>query len=87
MSATYFWYQDKVVVLDCHLYAEAFQQASMHKFRYCPCLDAFEDLQSMRYGYWGVDDAASSWPAEWVSTSFDYFPAEFKASLLLLGVS
>lgn len=87
MSAVYFWHQDKLVTVRQKLVVDDFDQTSMHKYRYCPCVDAFEDLYSMRYGYWGVDDSASSWPAEWVSTSFDHFPAEFKASLLLLGVS
>lgn len=87
MKATYVWHKDQLVTFKRQLMAEDFTQASMHKYRYCPCVDVYEELPSMRYGHWAVDDTVRVWPATWESSSFEGFPAEFKAHLLLLGVS
>jgi len=91
MSATYFWYQDKLVVLERRLVATDFQQAALHKYRYCPCVDGFEggnSLQSsLRYGHWAVNDKVRDWPALWQPGFVCDFPVEFRAHLLLLGVS
>lgn len=88
MSATYFWYQDQVVVLGRKVIAEDFQQAAMHKYRYCLCVDTFEPVHShARYGFWEQNDSNRFWPTIWKWQPLKDFPAEFRAHLLLLGVS
>ena len=90
MKPTYFWYQDTLVTIErsSQILAETFQQASMHKYRYCPCVDTFEDVGTKaRYGIWEQNDNQKAWPTVWTSRPLRTFPAEFRAHLLLLGVS
>lgn len=84
MSATYFWYQDKLVILHRQLFAEDFQQSSMLKFLYCPCVDTFVDPPTERYGIFA---STERFEKMWNHRPLDSFPAEFRAHLLLLGVS
>lgn len=87
MSATYFWYREKLVVIERRLTAQDFEQVSMHKYRYCPCVDGFAFGTALRYGIWVQNDQTRDWQASWESRPLDTFPAEFRAHLLLLGVS
>jgi hypothetical protein len=87
MSATYFWYQDRLVDIRPQVRTESFEQAAMHKYRYCPCVDDFETEPNMRYGIWAQDDKLRNWSAVWETRHLQEFPAEFRAHLLLLGVS
>ena len=87
MSATYFWHQDKLVVLNRALVVADFNQAALLKFRYCPCVDTFESEPEQRYGIWTCYDRDRDWKATWEHRPLAGFPAEFRANLLLLGVS
>jgi hypothetical protein len=90
MKATYFWYQDTLVTLerDRQILVEDFRDVAMHKYRYCPCVDTFEPVGVVpRYGAWEQNDKIPTWPTHWVSRPMWTFPAEFRAHLLLLGVS
>lgn len=84
MSATYFWYQDKLVILHRQLLTGDFQQSSMLKFLYCPCVDTFTDTTFERYG---IFVSTEDFRKMWEHRPLDSFPAEFRAHLLLLGVS
>jgi hypothetical protein len=87
MSATYFWHQDQLVVLNRALVVADFNQAAMLKYRYCPCVDTFEEEPEKRYGFWASYDRDRDWKATWQHRSLASFPEEFKTHLLLLGVS
>jgi hypothetical protein len=86
MSATYFWYRDKLVVIDRQILFDEFGEEVMRKYKYCPCVDAYESRPSMRYGFYAVDDTLHDWQAVWESRTLEGFPDEFRAHLLLLGV-
>lgn len=88
MSATYFWYQDQIVVFERRITSEHFQHDFMLKYRYCYCVDGFEpDGHGMRYGVWVVDDETRNWDAIWQSRSPGTFPPEFRLALLIMGVT
>jgi hypothetical protein len=89
MKPTYFWYQDTLVTIerDTQLLAEDFNNVAFFKYRYCFCVDTFEDsFAKARYGIWIQVDTQKTWPTAWESRPLSSFPAEFRAQLLLLGV-
>ncbi len=87
MSAVYFWYNDQVVSIDRLVQNEDFNQSSMFKYLYCYCVDTFNDDPKGRYGMW--ENEGGGWLAtvRWNHEALEAFPAEFRAHLLLLGVS
>jgi hypothetical protein len=88
MSATYFWSNDQVVVLDRRIFKEDFNQSSMFKFLYCPCVDGFaDDILISRYGAWENEGGGWVARATWRPMKPDDLPPEFRTHLLLLGVS
>jgi hypothetical protein len=84
MSAVYFWHKDQLVTFDWEIKHPDMALANMHKYRYCPCVDTFQSRKAERYGHWAV---SNDWITQWVYRPFEGFPPEFKAHLLLLGVS
>ena len=87
MSHTYFWYQNKLVTFDRRLTVIDFDQFPMQKYRYCPCVDTSASRKAERYGHWAVNDSQHSWPTQWIYRPLESFPPEFRAHLLLLGVT
>jgi hypothetical protein len=85
--SVYFWRNDRVETINRRLTVLNFDQSSMFKYLYCPCVDTYAWDLSERYGMF-VNEA-SGWiaKARWESQSIESFPPEFRAHLLLLGVS
>lgn len=77
MSATYFWDGKKV-----RSFGEQFFMATAEKHHQLGrfCVDGFRTDPEMRYGKFGQNTS-------WEHVPIEQFPKEFRAHLLLLGVS
>lgn len=80
---TYFWRNDNVDVLDRFVLTNEFNQSSMLKYIWCPCVKSTEDGQI----YAGVFEQDARFKVSWCPCSVEDFRPEFRAYLLLLGVS
>jgi hypothetical protein len=86
MSAVYFWRDGRVKVINRHLTVLDFEQSSMFKYLYCPCVDTHAiDLED-RYGAFVHADAGWMTKVRWDCLPLDSFPPEFRTHLLLLGL-
>ena len=85
--STYFWKNGQVELVDRNLTILDFEQSSMFKYLYCPCVDTHAWDTDERYGMFV--NAGGGWIAKtvWENHPIESFPPEFRASLLLLGVS
>jgi hypothetical protein len=85
--SVYFWRNDQVKVVHRFLTVHDFEQSFMFKYLYCPCVDTHAiDLED-RYG--AFIHEGDGWLARvrWDYQPIASFPAEFRAHLLLLGIS
>ena len=87
MSAVYFWRNDQVEVVHRFLTVYDFEQSSMLKYLYCPCVDTHATDSRGRYGVFVHADAGWLAKVRWDCLPMDSFPPEFRAHLLLLGVT
>lgn len=85
--SVYFWRNDQVEVVNRHLTVLDFDQSSMFKYLYCPCVDTNAWDTNERYG--AFIHSGGGWLAlvRWENQPIESFPPEFRAHLLLLGVS
>jgi len=79
MSATYFWSKKrrKLVVIESRLTTTDAKELGVLQL---PCVDTNHDTPDMRYGKFNGCNGWDSMPVE-------HLPPEFRATLLLLGVS
>lgn len=79
----YFWRNNKLDILDRYVVTGDFKQSSMLKYLYCPCVMLKE------YGrtYVGWFDQGENYHVGWRPYDINKFEPEFRAHLLLLGVS
>jgi hypothetical protein len=85
--SVYFWKNDQVVIVHRFLTVHDFEESFMLKYLYCPCVDTHAiDLEG-RYG--AFIHAGPGWLDKilWDYLPMDAFPPEFRAHLLLLGVT
>lgn len=78
-----FWRNGKVEILDSNVYTEAFKQSSMLKYLYCHCVQVIPEGRT----YTGFFEQTEAFTVLWRPYDINKFEPEFKASLLLLGVS
>ena len=82
-GTTYFWRQDRLEILNHSVFAEHFTQSSMLKYLYCPCVVINENGRQWE-GYY---DQTENFKVGWMPCEIKRFEPEFRAHLLLLGVS
>lgn len=80
---TYFWQQDRLVILDRNVYTQDFLQSSMLKYLYCHCVQITSEGRT----YTGFFDQSERFTVSWTPYDPTKFDPEFRAHLLLLGVS
>lgn len=71
----YFWKDGSVVEMEERMNVDTTPEALYH----CPCVDGCHSEPDMRYGVFGKGG--------WDTKPLSRFPAEFRAHLLLLGVT
>jgi hypothetical protein len=76
---TIFWRKDQAEIINRPVNAKDFQQSSMLKYLYCPCV-----WNGELYGRFAQTEQFKIY---WENTPVSHFPPEFRASLLLLGAS
>lgn len=84
--SVYFWKDDRVMVIAKNLTVLDFNQSSMFKYLYCPCVDTNGLDLNDRYGMFIHEGGGWIAKVRWDSVPITDFPAEFRAHLLLLGV-
>jgi hypothetical protein len=87
MSAgtTYFWRKDKLETLNYRVTTEDFNQSSMLKYLYCPCvIERFNFAQGRHWH--GFFAETENFKAYWSPTAPAHLPEEFKLALLIMGV-
>lgn len=85
MSAVYFWYQDEVVTVREYLRCQDLDEVRyLRPYRNRPCVDAFVVNAPERYGRFAIH---ASGVVHWLSEPVETLPPEFRAYLLLMGVS
>ena len=86
--SSYFWRNGQVEVIARAVEVDDFNQSSMFKYLYCFCVDdGAGPITDMRYGMWVNEGGGQLARTIWESHPIESFPPEFRASLLLLGVS
>lgn len=83
IPVTYFWRKDRVEVLDCNVYTKDFLNSSMFKYLYCHCVQIVPEGRT----YSGFFDQSEQFKVSWTPYDISKFDPEFRAHLLLLGVS
>lgn len=83
----YFWRNEQVDVIDRHLTVLDFNQSSMFKYLYCPCVDTHGLDIGERYGMFIHEGGGWLARVRWDSVPIRSFPPEFRTHLLLLGVT
>ncbi len=84
-GTTYFWRKDKLEILDYRVTTEHFNQSSMLKYLYCPCVihrKGFAD----NHHWVGHFSETEHYKKEWSPTFKWMIPDEFKLALLIAGV-
>ena len=87
--SVYFWKNDQVEVVHRFLTVYDLEEPSMLKYLYCPCVDTHDRDPKGRYGVFIHEGFVAGRLAK-VRRDYvpmDSFPPEFRAHLLLLGVS
>jgi len=79
----YFWRNGRLEILDRMLGTYDFTQSSLLKYLYCHCVQINEDGRQ----YIGFFDQTENFKVGWVPYDINKFEPEFRAHLLLLGVS
>lgn len=82
-GTSYFWRNDQVDIFDRFVVTGDFQQSSMLKYLYCHCFL----IGSGGRTYTGFFDQTESFKVGWMPYDINKFEPEFRALLLLLGVS
>lgn len=82
-GTSYFWRNDKVEILDRNVYTKDFLQSSMLKYLYCHCVQVTPEGRN----YAGFFDQTENFKVGWMPYDINKFEPEFRAFLLLLGVS
>lgn len=86
MKPTYFWKNNQVVEVNARIPAALLDGLTMWKFLYCPCVDPKNDTPQFRSGMFVSNGDGPVAKTSWHYIPFDDLPAEFKATLLLMGV-
>jgi hypothetical protein len=87
MSRVYFWKNDQVEIVHRFLTVHDFEHSFMLKYLYCPCVDTHAINLEDRYGAFIQESNGRLATVRWDYLPMDSFPPEFRAHLLLLGVS
>lgn len=85
--SNYFWRNNQVELIDRNLLTSDFNQSSMFKYLYCYCLDTNALGDEDRYGMFSHEGGGWVARTQWEHRPIESFPPEFRASLLLLGVT
>lgn len=83
---TYFWRKDKLEIIERRVVATDFNQSSMLKYLYCPCVIERMGFSGNRFWY-GHFGETERYEKQWDPVPKDLMNEEFKLSLLLLGVT
>lgn len=85
LGTTYFWRQNKLETLDRGVIVDDFDQSSMLKYLYCPCV-----IESFKFSgprFWtGYFNESEKFKKGWTPVSIDQLPNEFRLALLIAGV-
>lgn len=84
-ATTYFWRKDKLEILDYRVTTQHFNQSSMFKYLYCPCVIERAGFADKRC-WVGHFSETEHYKKEWTPMWERMLPDEFKLALLLLGV-
>lgn len=79
----YFWRNNRLEILDRFVITGDFNQSVMLKYLYCPCVMINEHGRT----YVGWFDQSENYHVGWMPYDINKFEPEFRAHLLLLGVS
>ena len=79
----YFWRNNRLEILDRMIGTYDFTQYSMLKYLYCHCVQIHKNGRH----YNGFFDQTENLKVGWVPYDINKFEPEFRAHLLLLGVS
>ena len=82
-GTTYFWRNDRVEILDRVVNINDFKTSSMFKYLYCHCIAIADSGRK----YVGFFDQTESYRVGWMPYDINKFEPEFRAYLLLLGIS
>lgn len=87
-AANYFWVNNEVVAVPRKMIPASFKMSDgeLDKYVGCYCVDTYRTDADQRYGRF-VHDHSIACGIDWEYVPFEDFPPEFKANLLLLGVS
>ena len=82
MSATYFWDGEQLIIVPEQVWLE-----NSKPYLDMYCVDGYAGTEKVeRYGMF-VNDTGQRWGCYWGSRPLAEFPKEFRAHLLLLGVT
>lgn len=83
MSATYFWDGKQLITVPEQVWLE-----NSKPYLDMPCFNTYAAPEkSGRYGYFTLTPSGSYWDTRWCPYNVNELPKEFRAHLLLLGVS
>jgi hypothetical protein len=85
--STYFWRNNQVDIIDRSVMVSDFNESTMFKYLYCPCVDTTAWDQNERYGMFVNEGGGWIAKTSWENHPIESFPLEFRTHLLLLGVS
>lgn len=81
LSTTYFWRRDKLETLERAVNIHDFDQSSMLKYLYCPCV-----IKGPMRLWTGYFDESEKFKKDWTPVRTDQLPKEFRLALLIAGV-